>query len=46
MIRNLSDEHTEILIYDPSNPAKAVVVDTLPGPVARYILNKLHPTYN
>jgi hypothetical protein len=46
MIRNISDEHTEILIYDPSNPAKALVVDTLPGPVARYILNKLHPSYN
>lgn len=46
MIRNLSDEHSEILIYDPSNPDKAVVVDTLPGPVARYILNKLHPSYN
>jgi hypothetical protein len=46
MIRNLSDEHTEILIYDPGNPAKAVVVDTLPGPVARYILNKLYPSYN
>lgn len=46
MIRNLSDERTEILIYDPSNPTKAVVVDTLPGPVARYILNKLYPSYN
>lgn len=46
MIRNLSDEHRELLIYDPSNPAKAIVVDTLPGPVARYILNKLYPSYN
>ncbi|KPL24707.1 MAG: hypothetical protein AMS23_05395 [Bacteroides sp. SM1_62] len=46
LIRNISDEHTEILIYDPSNPGKAVVVDTLPGPVARYILNKLYPSYN
>ena len=46
MIRNISDEHTEILIYDPGNPSKAVVVDTLPGPVAKYILNKLYPSYN
>jgi preprotein translocase subunit Sss1 len=46
LIRNLSDDHTEILIYDPANPGKAVVIDTLPGPVARYILNKLYPSYN
>jgi hypothetical protein len=45
MIRNISDEHTEILIYDPGNPSRAVVIDTLPGPVARYILNKLYPVY-
>jgi hypothetical protein len=45
MIRNISDDHREILIYDPSDPSRAVVVDTLPGPVARYILNKLYPVY-
>jgi preprotein translocase subunit Sss1 len=46
LIRNLSARHTEMLIYDPGNPGKAVVVDTLPGPVARYILSKLYPSYN
>jgi hypothetical protein len=46
LIRNISDEHHEILIYDPGNPSSAVVVDTLPGPVARYILNKLYPPYH
>jgi hypothetical protein len=46
LIRNISDDHAEILIYDPGDPSKAVVVDTLPGPVARYILNKLYPSYN
>jgi hypothetical protein len=45
LIRNISDEHKEILIYDPGNPSRAVAVDTLPGPVARYILHKLYPTY-
>jgi hypothetical protein len=46
LIRNLSDDHREILLYDPGNPSRAVAVDTLPGPVARYILNKLYPSYN
>ncbi len=46
LIRNISEEQTEILIYDPNNPSRAVVVETLPGPVARYILNKLYPSYN
>ncbi len=44
LIRNISNEHSEILIYDPDNPGKVLVVDTLPGPVARYITHKLHPS--
>lgn len=43
MIRNLSEEHTENLIYDPSKPSRAVIIDTLPGPVARYVTSKLYP---
>ena len=46
LIRNISDDHKEILIYDPRHPSRALVVDTLPGPVARYILSKLYPSYN
>lgn len=41
MIRNLSEEHTESLVYDPRKPSRAVIVDTLPGPVARYVADKL-----
>ncbi len=41
MIRNLSEEHTENLVYDPGHPDKAVVVDTLPGSVARYVSSKI-----
>ena len=37
MIRNLSEEHTENIVYDPGKPSRAVIVDTLPGPVARYV---------
>jgi hypothetical protein len=46
LIRNLSEEHNELLIYDPANPTRAIVVDTLPGPVSRYILKNLYPSYN
>ncbi|MFC2080607.1 DUF3592 domain-containing protein [Bacteroidota bacterium] len=42
MIRNLSEEHYENLIYDPSKPSRAVIVDTLPDSVARYIKGKLY----
>jgi len=45
LIRNFSREHKEKLIYDPRKPSNAVVIDTLPGPVARYILKKLYPSY-
>lgn len=45
LIRNFSREHKEKLIYDPRKPSNAVVIDTLPGPVARYILNKLYPSF-
>lgn len=41
MIRNFSEEHFENLIYDPRKPSRAVIIDTLPGPVARYISSKL-----
>jgi hypothetical protein len=41
MIRNLSEEHTEPLVYDPGNPSRAVIVHTLPGPVARYVSRQL-----
>jgi hypothetical protein len=40
MIKNLSEEHTENLVYDPGRPSRAVIVDTLPGPVARYVAGK------
>ena len=45
LIRNLSNEHKEKLIYDPRTPSNAIVIDTLPSPVARYILNKLYPSF-
>jgi tRNA uridine 5-carbamoylmethylation protein Kti12 len=45
LIRNFSREHKEKLIYDPRQPTNAVVIDTLPGPVARYILKKLYPSF-
>lgn len=41
MIRNLSEEHSESLVYDPRKPSSAVIVDTLPGPVARYVAQKI-----
>ncbi len=43
MIRNLSEEYTENLIYDPRKPSRAVIVDTLPGAVARYVTRKISP---
>ena len=46
MIRNCSDEHFDNLIYDPGKPSKAVIIDTLPEPVARYITRKLYPVGN
>jgi hypothetical protein len=45
LIRNFSNEHREKLIYDPRKPSNAIVIDTLPGPVARYILKKLNPSF-
>jgi hypothetical protein len=44
LIRNFSDEHKEKLIYDPRKPSNAVVIDTLPSPVAKYILQKVYHT--
>jgi hypothetical protein len=43
MIRNLSEEHFEKLVYDPRKPSRALVIDTLPGPVARYVTRMLYP---
>jgi hypothetical protein len=43
MIRNLSEEHFEKLVYDPRKPSSAVIIDTLPGPVARYVSRILYP---
>ncbi len=43
LIRNLSEEHFENLIYDPRRPSRAVIIDTLPGPVARYVTRMLYP---
>jgi hypothetical protein len=43
MIRNLSEEHVENLVYDPRKPSSAVIIDTLPGPVARYVTRILYP---
>ncbi|MCK4748237.1 MAG: DUF3592 domain-containing protein [Bacteroidales bacterium] len=43
MIRNLSDEHSEKLIYDPRIPSRAVIIDTLPASVARYVNSKFYP---
>lgn len=41
LIRNFSDGHKEKLIYDPRQPSNAVIIDTLPTPVAKYILQKM-----
>ena len=41
MIRNLSEEHHETIVYDPRKPSSAIIVDTLPGSVARYVNKKL-----
>lgn len=46
MIRNLSEEHYETIIYDPRNPSSAVIIDTLPGTVSRYINKKLDYSLN
>jgi hypothetical protein len=43
LIRNLSEEHFENLVYDPRKPSSAVIIDTLPGPVARYVTRILYP---
>ncbi len=42
LIKNFSEEHKENLIYDPRRPSRALVIDTLPGPVARYVTRILH----
>ena len=42
LIRNISNEHKEKLIYDPRKPSNAVIIDTLPTPVAKYILQKVY----
>lgn len=46
LIRNLSEEHFQTLIYDPGKPDSAVVIDTLPGPVARYVTQNIDPSLN
>jgi len=46
MIRNLSEEHSETVIFDPRKPSSPLIIGTLPGPVARYVSQKLDPSYN
>jgi len=46
MIRNISEEHFETLVYDPRQPSNAIIIDTLPGPVARYVTEKISPSLN
>jgi len=46
MIRNLSEEHFETLVFDPGQPESAIIIDTLPGPVARYVTEKIDPSLN
>ncbi len=46
LIQNFSNDHKEKLIYDPRNPSNAVIIDTLPSSVARYILNKFPHSSN
>lgn len=46
LIRNLSEEHFQTLVYDPRQPESAVIIDTLPGPVARYVTEKIDPAMN
>ena len=31
----------ETIIYDPGKPSSAILIDTLPGTVARYVNKKL-----
>jgi adenosyl cobinamide kinase/adenosyl cobinamide phosphate guanylyltransferase len=40
---SVTDEPDELLIYDPRNPEKAVLVDTLPGFV-RHIVEEMEAT--
>jgi hypothetical protein len=46
MLRNLSEEHVETMVYDPRQPSRALIVDTLPGPVARFVNSKIDPQVN
>ena len=41
MIRNLAEDQYETIIYDPRNPSSPVLIDTLPGTVARYVTSVL-----
>ena len=46
MIRNLSEKHYETIVYDPGEPSSAVIINTLPGTVARYVNKKLEHSCN
>jgi hypothetical protein len=46
MIRNLSEEHTETVVYDPLKPSSPLIINTLPRSVARYVNQKLDLSYN
>ena len=46
LIRNVDSEQTQKLIYDPRKPSNAVIIDTLPSPVASYVLKKLYPSFS
>ena len=46
MIRNLSEEHFETLVYDPRQSSNVLIIDTLPGPVARYVTTRIDPSVN
>jgi hypothetical protein len=46
LIRNFSEDHSESIIYDPRKPSRAVIIDTLPGPVAKYVNRIINPTCN
>jgi hypothetical protein len=37
MLRNLTEGQSRMLVYDPRQPSNAVIVETLPDPVARYV---------
>ena len=46
MIRNLSEEHFETLVFDPRQPERVIIVETLPRPVAKYVTEKIDSSLN